>query len=178
MANKFSFTKVIEIITSSFVKLFTILVVLSIVPVTMFVEGCRPLSIRSGESTSKNYQEFSMEVTGYDSGPRSCSWEYDWLGRPVYSSGPNKGKPKAVGITASGKRARHGTIAADARYYPFGTIMYVEGYGYGVVEDRGGDIKGRNRLDLWFPTEQQAMQWGRRKNVRVKVWLPAKGKKQ
>lgn len=157
-------------ISNLVVKLFTILVLLSIIPLTIFVEGCRTLSIRPNPEMPS--QLVIMEVTGYDSGPRSCGWEYNWQGRPVYSYGPDKGKPKAVGITASGSRAKYGTIAADTKYYPFGTIMYVPGYGYGVVEDRGGDIKGRNRIDLWFPTESQAFEWGRQKNVRVQVWLP------
>lgn len=56
-----------------------------------------------------------------------------------------------------------GTIAADTRYYPFGTRMYVEGYGWGRVEDRGGAIKGPNRIDLFFDSHDDARQWGRRK---------------
>ena len=43
-----------------------------------------------------------------------------------------------------------GTIAADTKYYPFGTRMFVPGYGWGVVQDRGGAIKGRSRIDLYF----------------------------
>ena len=88
--------------------------------------------------------------------------------RPVFSSGPNKGKVKKVGITASGSKVRHGTIAADTSIYPFGTIMYVEGYGYGRVEDRGGAIKG-NRIDLYFPSHKTALKWGKRTKT-VKVW--------
>lgn len=56
-----------------------------------------------------------------------------------------------------------GTIAADTRYYPFGTRMYVPGYGWGVVEDRGGAIKGKNRIDLYFDSHQDALRWGRKK---------------
>ena len=115
----------------------------------------------------------TLEVTGYDDGPRSCNWKRNWCGRPVIASGPNKGKPKKVGITASGVRTRQGTIAADTRYYPFGTVMYVPGYGYGVVEDRGGAIKGQ-KIDLWFPSERQALEWGRKK-VTIKIWLPPRG---
>ena len=58
------------------------------------------------------------------------------------ASGPSKGKRKDVGITATGTRAKTGTIAADTSIYPFGTIMYVPGYGYGRVEDVGSAIKG------------------------------------
>ena len=56
-----------------------------------------------------------------------------------------------------------GTIAADTRYYPFGTRMYIPGYGWGVVEDRGGAIKGEERIDLFFDSHNQALRWGRRK---------------
>ena len=58
-----------------------------------------------------------------------------------------------------------GTIAADTQYYPFGTRMYIEGYGWGRVEDRGGAIKGPNRIDLYFDSHQEALQWGRRKSL-------------
>lgn len=56
-----------------------------------------------------------------------------------------------------------GTIAADTAYYPFGTRMYVPGYGWGVVEDRGGAIKGSRRIDLYFDSHRKALQWGRKK---------------
>jgi 3D (Asp-Asp-Asp) domain-containing protein len=61
-----------------------------------------------------------------------------------------------------------GTIAADTRYYPFGTRMWVPGWGYGRVEDRGGAIKGPRRIDLFFSSHSRALKWGRR---RVPVWV-------
>lgn len=65
--------------------------------------------------------------------------------------------------------AHDGTIAADTRYYPFGTRLYVPGYGYGVVEDRGGAIKGPKRLDLYYDSHDTALEWGRR-DVKVKIF--------
>ena len=56
-----------------------------------------------------------------------------------------------------------GTVAADTRYYPFGTRLYVPGYGYGVVEDRGGAIKGPKRLDLYMGSHRRARRWGRQR---------------
>ena len=105
----------------------------------------------------------TIETTAYCSCGICCDWRLNWLGRPVHASGKNRGKPKAVGITASGKKAKPGTLAADTRYYPMGTIIYIPGYGYGIVEDRGGDIKGRRRLDLYHNTHKEAQRWGRRK---------------
>jgi len=58
---------------------------------------------------------------------------------------------------------KDGTIAADTKYYPFGTRMYIPGYGWGVVEDRGGAIKGKDRIDLYFDSHEAALKWGRRK---------------
>ncbi|MCX5896174.1 MAG: 3D domain-containing protein [Proteobacteria bacterium] len=58
---------------------------------------------------------------------------------------------------------RDGTIAADTQYYPFGTVMYVPGYGRGIVEDRGSAIKGSQRIDLYFTSHGKARTWGRQK---------------
>jgi hypothetical protein len=57
---------------------------------------------------------------------------------------------------------KDGTIAADTRYHPFGTRMYVPDYGYGVVEDRGSAIRGPRRLDLYYSSHSEALEWGRR----------------
>lgn len=111
-----------------------------------------------------------LEVTAYCPCGICCGWERNWWGRPVYNYGPRKGQRKQVGLTASGTRARLGTIAADTRLYPFGTVMYVPGYGYGVVEDRGGAIRGQ-KIDLFFRTHQQALEWGRQ-HKDVRIWLP------
>lgn len=54
------------------------------------------------------------------------------------------------GITASGVEAAVGyTVAAD-KSIPFGTTLYIEGYGYYVVEDRGNF--GTNVIDIAAPT--------------------------
>jgi len=114
-----------------------------------------------------------MEVTGYCNCGICCSWEYPWyspfgiFASPIISEGRNKGKTKVVGQTAWGTHAAYGTVAADSSL-PFGTIVFVPGYGYGRVEDRGGAIRG-DKLDLWFPSHTMAKQWGRKK-VTVKIW--------
>lgn len=114
--------------------------------------------------------EFIVETTGYCPCRACCGWERNWWGRPVYAYGPNKGKRKIVGQTASGTMARPGTIAADTSIFPFGTIIHVPGYGYGRVEDRGGDIKGY-RLDLFYRTHEEALRHGRQR-VKIRAWPP------
>ena len=65
----------------------------------------------------------------------------------------------------------YGTIAADTDYYSFGTRMYIPGWGWGSVEDRGGAIKGPKRLDLFFNSHRACNRWGRQQ-VNVKVIRP------
>ncbi len=102
-------------------------------------------------------------VTGYCNCGKCCGWKRNWFGfgEPVYDYGPMKGKPKRIGITATGARAKKGTIAADPKVYPFGTHLRVPGYGVGTVEDVGGSIKGRH-VDVWFPSHAEARRWGAR----------------
>jgi len=120
---------------------------------------------------NRTAQVMVVETTGYCNCGKCCGWKRTFfgLGQPVFSSGVNKGKPKQVGVTASGTTTQHGTIAADTSKLPFGTVIYVPGYGYGRVEDRGGAIIG-NKLDLWFSSHEKALRWGR-KTMKVKVWL-------
>ena len=102
----------------------------------------------------------TMLVTGYCDCKKCTNWKRNWRGERVVASGTAKGAHKQVGVTASGAYAGHGTIAADTSRYPFGTIMYVPGYGYGRVEDRGGAIQG-DHIDLFFRTHREALRWGR-----------------
>lgn len=115
-------------------------------------------------------QVLTLETTGYCPCGRCCGWHRNCLFVPVYSFGRMEGRRKDVGRTASGSEARPGTIAADPKVFPFGTIMLIPGYGYGRVEDTGGDIRGTH-IDLFFRSHEDAEQWGRVKR-QVKVWRP------
>ncbi|MBN2164125.1 MAG: 3D domain-containing protein [Pontiellaceae bacterium] len=149
-------------------------------PIGQLIRLILPLSalfFLSGCVTNKTYhlpkrppEVVNMETTGYCRCGKCCGWKRNWKFQPVVAYGPNKGKPKKVGITAAGTVADWGTIAADTRYYPFGTIMYIPGYGWGRVEDIGGDIKGMH-VDLFFPTHREALEWGREWKT-VRIWKP------
>ena len=71
--------------------------------------------------------------------------------------------PEGVGARLVTLRwsAADGTVAADTDHYPHGTRMHVPGYGWGVVEDRGTDIKGPHRIDLYYGRRRRALQFGR-----------------
>ena len=122
------------------------------------------------------YVVVPMTLTGYCNCGKCCGWHRTWfgLGPAVVDAGPARGQPKRVGYTSSGTQARHGTIAADTSRYPYGTVVYVPGYGYGRVEDTGGAIQG-DHMDLWFADHDEAMRWGKQRRL-VKIWLPYAGR--
>jgi 3D (Asp-Asp-Asp) domain-containing protein len=72
-----------------------------------------------------------------------------------------------TGRTASGWPAGYGLVAVDPRVIPFGTVLYIEGYGMAIAADKGRAIRGR-RIDLCFHSRQAALQFGRRR-VRVHI---------
>ncbi|MDR3584362.1 MAG: 3D domain-containing protein [Desulfosporosinus sp.] len=63
--------------------------------------------------------------------------------------------------TATGLAAREGLIAVDPKVIAMGSKVYVEGYGYAIAADTGGDIRG-NRIDVFFSTLRQCLDWGRK----------------
>lgn len=90
------------------------------------------------------WQTIRMRVTGYCPCPKCCG-EY------------------ADGITANGHKIKPGDtfVAADKRF-AFGTEMIIPGYNNSQpvkVLDRGGAIRG-NKLDAFFHTHQEALEWG------------------
>jgi 3D (Asp-Asp-Asp) domain-containing protein len=92
----------------------------------------------------------------------------------VESTGKGKNHPQ-YGITYSGVKAVrniYSTIAADLKTFPLGTVLYIPGYGYGIVADIGSAIKG-NKIDLYFDTIEDVYQkWGKKT---VDVYVVQKG---
>lgn len=68
---------------------------------------------------------------------------------------------------AAGGTCVFGTCAVDPAKIPYGTELYVEGYGFAVANDCGGAIDG-NDLDLYMDSEAACNRWGRRY---VKVYV-------
>jgi 3D (Asp-Asp-Asp) domain-containing protein/peptidoglycan hydrolase CwlO-like protein len=65
------------------------------------------------------------------------------------------------GRTASGSPVGWGSVAVDPSVIPMGSRLSIPGYGLGVAADTGGAIQGA-RIDLWFPSVQEALAWGNR----------------
>ena len=71
-------------------------------------------------------------------------------------------------VTATGTRPGPGTAAVDPRVIPYGTFLWVAGYGWAEAQDTGAAMRrGERDLDLFFWTRQEALNWGRRKAVVV-----------
>ncbi|HOJ34204.1 MAG TPA: 3D domain-containing protein [Candidatus Hydrogenedentes bacterium] len=146
----------------------TLRLVAAVILASSMLFGCATIRPPKGA----RYMEKTMETTGYCPCKKCTGWRRTWYGKPVYAYGPNEGKYKPVGVTASGTKARKGTIAADTTVFPFGTIMFIPGYGYGRVEDRGSAITN-DHIDLFFRRHSDAVKWGKQVKP-VRIWLPQK----
>ncbi|MGG1514415.1 3D domain-containing protein [Paenibacillus oryzisoli] len=108
------------------------------------------------------YTSVEVTATGYFAGKES--------------TGKTPGHPE-YGITYSGVKVVRddqalSTIAADTKVFPLGTVLFIPGYGYGVVADTGSAIKGK-KIDLYFDTKAQVYkEWGKKT---VKVFIVKKG---
>lgn len=118
----------------------------------VFEEGTKDVFTNDrGDFTAR--KAIKMVATAYEAGPRS--------------TGKRPGD-KGYGITASGARAKRGTVAVDPRVIPLGTKLYVKSltpgvpdYGFAIAQDAGGAIKG-NKIDLFMDTVWECLQFGRR----------------
>ena len=118
--------------------------------------------------------------------PQSLENAFDWSKYPmqkvvatgytagVESTGKDEDHPE-YGITYSGvkvKRDLYSTVAADLDVFPIGTILFIPNYGYGVVADKGGAIKG-HKIDLYYETVDDVYsEWGKKE---VEVYVVKKG---
>lgn len=62
---------------------------------------------------------------------------------------------------ASGGHCHYGTVAVDPSVIPYGSILWIDGYGFAVANDCGGAIVGTN-LDLYMRSIDECVIWGRR----------------
>jgi uncharacterized protein YabE (DUF348 family) len=75
-----------------------------------------------------------------------------WRALEMYAISYNVTSSGGDGITATGLPLEKGIAAIDPRYIPYGTRMYIPGYGQALAADTGGGIKGR-MIDLGYRDE-------------------------
>ena len=82
-----------------------------------------------------------------------------------YEHGPgsiNDDQILANGKTSIGRKPVVGrTIAVDPKVIPYGSRVFIPGFGWRVAEDTGAQIKG-NRIDVLVENEEKAYNLGRK----------------
>lgn len=102
-----------------------------------------------------------MTVTAYSPDEQSCGDSADGITATLHD------------VTTNASRL----VAADPRILKYGSLLSIQGYDDGLIVpvlDCGGKIKG-HRLDVLFPTHEQARAWGVRR-MQVTLWGYADGK--
>ncbi|MCS7070989.1 MAG: ubiquitin-like domain-containing protein, partial [Anaerolinea sp.] len=82
--------------------------------------------------------------------------------------------PAALGgdnITATGRILQRGIIGADRDLLPFGTEVYVEGYGRGVIADTGPDRASTRWIDLGY-SDDDWVNWHRWVTIYILTPVP------
>ena len=94
------------------------------------------------------YTEMIVEATGYANVEECCYPYFD-------------------GKTATGRDANLPGVSVDPKVIPYGSYVEIKGLGKFLADDCGALIKG-NKIDIRFPTYEEAINWGR-KTIKVKV---------
>lgn len=105
-----------------------------------FANTYNTLECVEGVESEREYEIVVFECTAYCKGACCCG---KW----------------ANGYTASGTVPEAGRTIAAPPEYDFGTEIEIEGITY-VVEDRGSAIK-ESKIDIYFDTHAEALQFGR-----------------
>lgn len=78
----------------------------------------------------------------------------------------------ADGFTATMTRAKHRGVAVDPRRIPYGSLLYVPGYGFALADDTGAAMRNDPDLhiDVRFRSHALAVRWGAK--LEAIVWEP------
>ena len=108
---------------------------------------------------AEEHDWFQIEATAYCACEKCCDqWEIN--------------RPNGIVYTANGAVAQMGvTIAADWDVFPPGTVLYIEGLGERIVQDRGGAINDYD-IDVYFSDHQAALEFGRNQMRAYVVSMP------
>ncbi len=105
----------------------------------------------------KSFEVKTYEATGY------APLDPNAVEGMCYSGDPS--------ITASGRKVQPGITIAAGPDLPFGTWIWIEGYGWRRVDDRGSKVVN-GKIDIAFATRKEAFEFGRRQvTVVIPTWV-------
>lgn len=145
------------------IRMLAIFNVVSIIIICFVLTGCMELQKIERTNHQKVLNQLSS-VNQIVSDLKSDEYEFVYLGDfklthyclELYPHICGEGK----GITYTGTQATVGrTIAVDSRVIPYGTKVYIEGYGWRIAEDKGAAIND-SHIDILVDTHDQALQLG------------------
>lgn len=102
--------------------------------------GNQSTAVNRGGDPLASAKKVNVRTTAY--------WAMDGVGHTYTSSG------KLAVRNPQG----YSTVAVDTSVFPYGTKLYIPGYGYAIAADTGSAIKG-NTIDVYFNTKQEAVNW-------------------
>lgn len=89
-------------------------------------------AVATADGSIEYWRAVTMYATSYSPSRAGIAPDHPWFG-----------------ITASGRPLTKGLVAIDRSLIPFGTRMYVPGYGFAEAADTGGGVRGR-WIDLGY----------------------------
>ena len=123
------------------------------------VELCNKLNEANSIIADLKNEEYELVYIGEYKISHYCAEKYEHI------CGTGSGK------TATGTKVTPGrTIAVDPTVIPYGSQVYIEGYGFRTAEDCGGWVKGKH-IDMAVNTHDDAMSSGLKN---AGVWMIVK----
>ena len=116
--------------------------------------GRKPASYSSSYTANEVSKGYFIDSAG-----KKVAYRRSYTGQSTAYTASETGSNR----TASGMTAAVGRVAVDPRKIPYGTKLYITGYGYCVAADTGGFVYNSSTIvDLYMNTYSECISWGRR----------------
>ena len=140
------------------------------------VDQIKLVGTGSSSSGSNNSSSNNSGSSSSNSSAGSSGYFYDQSGNKVYYKKKLTGSSTAYyaepgALTATGVPAYFGGVAVNPNVIPYGSKLYIVStdgyvYGYATAVDTGGALmSGYVLVDVYYPTYNQCMNWGRRNAI-------------
>lgn len=156
------------------IRALTILNIASVIITCLFMVGC--VGLYRAERSNHNETISQLDLANQTiSDLKANEYELVYLGNFKLTHYCNEKYEhicgEGHGITYTGTKATvERTIAVDPRLIPYGTRVYIEGYGWRIAEDCGGAVN-YNHIDVLVDTHDQALELGTKTGG---VWILVK----